>query len=106
MKVKNQHKSFMASLLFLLIVHSTISFGAYRYFTQKIVESQTSHPPLAITTVGQASQEKMTIVLTKTIVRKLALPTPVIFYVWFGYVGLASAVLFALFKTIQASMRA
>ncbi len=90
-------RPFFTALLLLALVHSLVSFGAYRFLTETTVESSTDASPVNTTTPDERAQGKSSFVLTHTGVVKRIIPTPVIFYMWFGYSGLAAAGLYALY---------
>jgi len=94
-------KPFLISLIALVLVHSAVSFGAYRLLTKTTVESSTDVPPVETTTPQQRAQGQSTFTLTHKETVRRAIPAPVIFYVWAGYIGLAAAALYALYFRLR-----
>jgi hypothetical protein len=91
-------KPFFIALVTLALVHSAVSFGAYRFLTKTTaVESSTDAPPVETTTPEQRAQGQSTFTVTHTKMVTRAIPTPVVFYMWAGYIGLAAAALYALY---------
>jgi hypothetical protein len=96
-------KEFFIALAVLALVHSLVSFAAYRFLTKTTVESSTDHPPVQTTTPDQQSRGETTITLMHTEVVSRVVPMPVVLYMWFGYAGLAAAVLCSLYFRIRHS---
>jgi hypothetical protein len=94
-------KPFFIALVTLALIHSAVSFCAYRFLTKTTVESSTDAPPIETTNPDQRASGESSIVLIHTEVVRKAVPTPVIFYMWFGYVGLAAAALYALYFRLR-----
>lgn len=89
-------KSFVISLIVLTLVHSIVSFFAYRCFEKRTIESSLNHPAVDVTSPGQQTKGEATIVLKHEQVTVSTVPTPVIHYMWFGYLGLAVAIVTAI----------
>ena len=94
-------KPFFIALVTLALVHSAISFGAYRFLTRTTVESSTDAPPVETTTSEQRAQGQSTFTLTHTEMVRREIPMPVVFYMWAGYIGLAAAALYALYFRLR-----
>lgn len=94
-------KPFFIALVTLALVHSAVSFGAYRFLTKTTVESSTDAPPVETTTPGQRAQGQSTFTHTHIETVKRYIPTPVVFYVCAGYIGLAAAALYALYFRLR-----
>lgn len=90
-------KQFFIALVTLALVHSAVSFGAYRFLTRTTVESSTDAPPVETTAPDQRASGQRSFTFAHTEMVSRAIPTPVIFYMWFGYIGLAAAALYALY---------
>jgi hypothetical protein len=90
-------KQFFIALVTLTLVHSAVSFGAYRLLTKTTVQPSTQTPPVETTTPEErtSGQSSFTMTYTKTVRR--AVPTPIIFYMWAGYIGLTAAAVYALY---------
>lgn len=85
-------KGFFAALAVLTVVHSIVSLVAYRCFEVKTVEASVYHAANETTTPEQRARGEASIALKHETVVTRAVPNPVVFYVWFGYLGLAVAV--------------
>ena len=94
-------KPFFIALVTLALVHSAVSFGAYRLLTKSTVETSTDTPPVETTTPEQRTQGQSSFTLRHTEMVRRAIPIPVIFYVWAGYIGLAAAALYALYFRLR-----
>jgi hypothetical protein len=95
-------KLFLVALGALALVHTLVSFAAYQFLTEtKLLSTNTpDSTPVDITTPEQRARGESSFRLrTEVKTYSKAVPTPVIFYMWSGYAGLAAAVLyFAYFK--------
>ena len=92
-------KQFFIVLVTLALVHSAVSFGAYRLLTKTSVGSSTEGPPVETTTPEERASGRASFTWTHTevvIVTKYR-PTAVVFYMWSGYIGLVAAVLYAFY---------
>jgi len=89
-------KQFLIALAALAVVHTAVSFAAYRLLTKTTVESARDEPPVERTTAADQTREVTMITLMQTKTMTKAAPIPVVFYMWAGYAGLALAVLYAL----------
>src|SRR3954462_9842345 len=88
-------KAFWTALAVLVVVHSIVSLAAYQFFTKTSVGSKTKYPTVEVTTPEQRARGEAAFTsLERSVVTK-SRPTPVIFYVWFGYGGLAAALVYA-----------
>lgn len=94
-------KQFFIALVALALVHSAVSICAFRFLAKTTVESSTDLPPVETTTPDQRARGESSVTLTHAEVVKRAIPTPVIFYLWFGYAGLAAAALYALYFRLR-----
>ena len=94
-------KQFLIALAALAVVHTAVSFGAYRLLTKTTVESAKDEPPVETTTVADRARGVTTIALMHTKRMTKAVSTPVLFYIWSGYVGLAVAALYALYFRLR-----
>jgi len=88
-------KTFWISLTVLVLVHSIVSFAAYRFLT-KTTDVASPLPDGETTTIEKRSDGITVITNLKARVVTRVVPTPVIFYVWCGYGGLAAALVYAL----------
>jgi hypothetical protein len=93
-------KPFFISLGVLVLVHSLISFAAYRFLTKTTVLSTTDYPPVETTTADEKARGERTIVLQHSTEMARSTPMPVYFYIWSGYVGLGAAALYALYSRV------
>jgi hypothetical protein len=87
----NSIKAFWLSLSVLVVVHSIVSFGAFRLLTK--TTSETRFPDRE--TIEKRSDGITVITNLKARVVTKVVPNPVIFYVWCGYGGLAAALIYA-----------
>ena len=94
-------KRFLITLAVLALVHSIVSFCAYRFLTKTVVKSSSESPPAETTTPDQRGRGESTFTLTHTEIVERAVPTPIIFYTWFGYCGLAASALYALYFRLR-----
>ena len=94
-------KDFLIALAVLTLVHSFVSFAAYRFLTKTTVESSTDHPPAQTTTPEQQARGETTITLMHEEVVSRVVPMPVVLYIWFGYAGLTAAMLYSLYFRIR-----
>ena len=85
-------KGFFLALAVLTVVHTLVSFLAYRYFEIRAVGASVHHPPLETTTPEQRVRGAASVTIMRETVVTTTVPTPVVFYVWFGYLGLTVAV--------------
>ena len=90
-------KEFFIALAVLALLHSVVSFAASRFLTKTTVESSTDHPPVQTTTPEQQARGESTITLKHTEVVSKVVPMPVVLYMWFGYAGLAAALLYSVY---------
>ncbi|WP_395749999.1 hypothetical protein [Prosthecobacter sp.] len=82
-------KQFYIALVTLAVMHSLVSFGAYRVFTtQEVVPSS----ELEKRTEFSVSQTRIVIV---------SRPAVIVWYMWSGYIGLAAAFLCAIYDAIR-----
>jgi hypothetical protein len=94
-------KEFFVALAVLALVHTLVSFAAYRFLTKRTVEFSTDYPPVETAPPEQQARGVTTITLRHTEVMSRVVPTPVVLYMWFGYAGLAAAVLYLLYFRIR-----
>jgi hypothetical protein len=94
-------KLFFIALVTLALVHSAVSFGAYRFLTRTTVELLPGPPPVETTTPNQRASGQSSFTLSSTELVRRAIPTPVVFYMWFGYIGLAASALYALYFRLR-----
>jgi hypothetical protein len=92
---KGDMKAFWVAFTALVVVHSIVSLAAYQFFTKTSVGSKTKYPTVEVTTSEQRARGEASFAsLEKSIVTK-SRPTPLVFYIWFGYAGLAAALAYA-----------
>ena len=94
-------KQFFIALATLALVHSVVSFAAYRFLTKTTVQSSPGTPPIETTTPEQRARGELSFVGGDMKVVRKAVPAPVIFYVCAGYAGLAIAALYPLYFRLR-----
>ena len=94
MNFSTHSNQFLLALLVLLVVDTGVSLSAYRWLTKtRTVQVSGQQPPVDITTPAQQARgEKAISVLWESQVITRVVPTPVVYYVWAGYLGLGFAV--------------
>ena len=93
-------KDFWLALAALAVAHTLVSFAAYRLLTETRNNwASTETPPVETTTPAEQARDIRSFEIRERLSVTKIVPTPVIFYMWSGYAGLAAAVLYlAYFK--------
>ena len=92
MNASKAEARFFFALAVLLLIHSVVSLGAYRWLTKTTVRESRKDLPVEVTTAEQEQRgEKAYITNTRVVSR--VVPWPVPCYIWAGYVGLGASFL-------------
>lgn len=94
-------KSFYIALFALTLVHSAVSLGAYRFLAKTTVECSRDIPAIDTTTPEQRAAGQSTLTLSHWQAVTREIPTPVVFYMWAGYIGLAAAAFYAVYFRLR-----
>jgi hypothetical protein len=82
-------KQFCIALVTLAVVHSLVSFGAFRVFTTREVKYYSE------------AGERTEFSNAQTTVESVSWPSVIEWYMWSGYVGLAAAALYVLYHYLR-----
>ncbi len=93
-------KQFLIAFVTLALIHSAVSFAAFRLFTKSTVLSSFEGPPVETTTTEQRDAGEASFVMTNTKSVMCSRPTVVVFYMWSGYFGLIVSALYALYSRL------
>jgi len=94
-------RNFWISLLVLVVLHTVVTFVAYRVFTTRTTESVAESPPVETSTPEQRASGGMTITMVRTETIRVAVPTPVWYYILFGYAGLGVSAVMGLYTWLR-----
>jgi len=82
-------KQFYIALATLAVVHSLVSFGAYRVFTKRTVEQSSETTDRTEFSISEARVEI------------ISRPSVIVWYMWAGYIGLAASALYVLYYQLR-----
>lgn len=99
-------KQTLIAFAVLVIAHTAVSFGAYRWLTR--VSDFTPLPPELIgqpetTTPEQRARGERSFFSPDTIILKRFVPMPVLFYAWAGYLALIAALALAWWQQYRSA---
>src|SRR6266853_6292417 len=92
MNASISQSQFIFALAVLLIIHTAVSLGAYRWLTKTTVKESPKINPVEVTTPEQEQRGEKVYVLGTRVVSRMV-PWPVPCYIWAGYIGLGASVL-------------
>ena len=95
-------KPFIVALVTLALIHSAVSFYAYRRLTKTSVV-YSAGGPVETTTPEERASDRASFTMTEpeALAVKITRPNAVICYMWSGYIGLVAALLYVLYFGIR-----
>ena len=91
------------ALVVLLLIHTGVSLGAYRWLVKTtLLEESAEEPPVEVTTPEQAARgEHVFQMVAESQVLSRVIPTLVMYYVWAGYLALGVSAVMCLYAWIR-----
>ena len=100
MNIPVSQNQFFLALAVLLVIHTAVSLGAYRWLTKTTVQESPKNIPVEATMPEQAQRGERVYIANTRIVSRIV-PWPVPCYIWAGYAGLGAAFLIWLVQRVR-----